>query len=96
MIGEKLRDFYENDMLVQRTLKRLGYNPIQLDALQIAKIVLIGKELELFYREGLSDNDILQQLGSAYTLEDINDLTNLIWGKTPDEMRFILHTRTLS
>jgi hypothetical protein len=53
------------------------------------KITICGPHLHNLYRKGYSDQQILNEFSSAFTLDDIVWLTDAIWGFTPDEARKI-------
>ena len=92
LISSKLELFYKNNPLVQYAISK-GHD---LSPLEIGKLAVIGAELEKFYRLGCSDSQVLSKLGSAYSLQDIMDITKLIWDTDPDGARKLLHTGLLN
>ena len=88
-ISQKLSQFYKNNPLVQSIISR-GH---RLTNIQIGRVAVIGLQLESFYKLGFSNSRILSNLGSAYTLQDIIEITRLVWNTNPDGARRLLHTR---
>lgn len=89
-IYKKLKLFYKNNPLVQRVLSRKNLN-----SLEMARVAIIGTELEKYYKLGLSDMLILRKLNNKFTLTEIRDMTILIWGRDPDSVRLMLHIGVL-
>jgi len=61
----------------------------------MARVAIVGTELEKYYKLGLSDMLILRKLNNKYTLTEIRDMTILIWGCDPDSVRLMVHTGVL-
>ncbi len=89
-IYKKLKIFYKDNPLVQRVLSKKNLN-----SLEMARVAIVGTELEKYYKLGLSDTLILRKLNNKYTLTEIRDMTILIWGRDPDSVRLMLHTGVL-
>jgi hypothetical protein len=58
-------------------------------------MAIIGAQLKSFYMLDCSNSRILSKLGSAYTLQDIIEITRLVWDTNPDGARRLLHTSFL-
>jgi hypothetical protein len=80
----KIIQFFQDNKLVQ-AVKNRG---IKLSAIEIAKIATIGNLLLFYYQAGYSDQQILERLGSDYSITDINYLTKLIWNLKPETARW--------
>jgi len=91
-ISQKLKQFYENNPLVQYAISK-GRN---LANIEMGRVAIIGVELEKFYKLGYSNTVILNKLGSSYNLQDIKDITFLIWQMDQEDTRKFLHTGVLS
>ena len=91
-ITSKLFQFFKSNELVQRLI----LSGKKLTAIQVAKVALLGPQLLRFYKQGFSDQIILNELSSAYTLKDIVELTDLILDMTPDEARLFLKSRKIN
>ena len=89
-IYKKLKIFYKDNPLVQRVLSKKNLN-----SLEMARVAIVGTELERYYKLGLSDAVILRKLNNKYTFKEIRDMTILIWGYDPDSVRLMLHTGVL-
>ena len=89
-IFKKLKQFYKDNPLVQRVLSKK-----HLQYLEMARVAVIGTELEKYYKMGLSKKLILRNLNNKYTLEDIIDITKLIWDCDPDTVMLMLHAGIL-
>ena len=90
MIYSKFKEFYKDNPLVQRVLVKNHLKP-----LKMAKIAVIGTELEKYYKLGFSNEHILKKFNCKYTLKDIIEITKLIWDCNPDSVRSMLHTGVL-
>lgn len=90
MIYSKIKEFYKDNPLVQRVLVRNLLKP-----LEMAKIAVIGTELEKFYKMGFSNTLILKNFNNKYTLKEIIDITKLIWDRDPDSVRLMLYAGIL-
>ena len=90
-ISQKLAQFYKTNPMVQSVISR-GHS---LTNIQIGRVAVIGVQLESFYKIGYSNSRILSELSSAYTLQDIIEITKLVWDTNPDGARRLLHTEFL-
>lgn len=90
MVYRKINEFYKDNPLVQRVLAKKHLTP-----LEMAKVAVIGTELEKFYKMRLSNMHILKKFNKKYILKDIIDITKLIWDLDPDSVRAMLHAAVL-
>jgi len=75
---------------VQEILDKLGISEARIGGLLYldrAKVCVLGPHLLRFYKLGYSDAQILGEFGPAFAIEDLEWLTDVIWGLTPDQAR---------
>lgn len=75
---------------VQEIIGKLGISEARIERLEYlerAKICILGPHLLRFYKQGYSNAQILGEFGLTFAIDDLEWLTDIIWGLTPDQAR---------
>lgn len=92
-VGNRIRELFSADTLRDLNMREADIN--SLDILQIATVSTMGPLLMSYYKLGYSNDEILAEFGSAYHLEDLEWLTEIIWHMETDEARLFFKSNLL-